>query len=334
VALLSRRVVICALIGLAGCALFATKPEEPQQLAFSHKLHVEGQGLACADCHGKWDMADDAGMPGAAQCMLCHSEIDAPKPPEKQTKQLFEEGKFKLRHGAPYADEVIFTHQKHAGRDPECLSCHAALATSDAVQPAQRMKMDDCTRCHAESKAPADCSACHKEYRIDVPPANHNADWKRQHGRVMRAHNQNMRMERCDTCHTESSCTQCHKAELPENHTNYFRRRGHGLSASMDRQNCSACHAPESCEACHSSTKPMNHSGSWGDPQDRHCLTCHEPLRLEPNCQTCHKSTPSHALATPLPGSHTPGMNCRQCHGNGQPLLHADNGTSCIECHR
>jgi hypothetical protein len=27
-------------------------------------------------------------------------------------------------------------------------------------------------------------------------------------------------------------------------------------------------------------------------------------------------------------------MNCRMCHGHGQPLNHADNGTECTSCHR
>jgi hypothetical protein len=51
------------------------------------------------------------------------------------------------------------------------------------------------------------------------------------------------------------------------------------------------------------------------------------------SCGVCHKGTPSHALATPLPPDHVPGMNCRMCHGNGQPLPHVDNGDSCTLCH-
>ena len=330
----ARRSAIAVLLGLAGCAIFGSLPaEKPQGLAFSHKLHVEGQGLGCADCHAKWNMAEEPGMPSLAQCMLCHAQIDAPKPPEKQVKQLFDGTAFKAHHFAALPDETRFTHQQHAGRDPECASCHGVLAESERPLPAQRLSMEDCEKCHAQRNAPNECSTCHTLYRSDVAPPNHDSHWKHDHGRVLRAHNENVRVERCDTCHSESSCVQCHKAEAPENHTNYWRRRGHGLSASMDRRSCAACHEPESCEACHSSTKPMNHTGSWGAPQDRHCLTCHEPLRVEANCQVCHKSTPSHALATPMPSWHLPGMNCRQCHGNGQPLPHADNGSSCIECH-
>jgi hypothetical protein len=39
-------------------------------------------------------------------------------------------------------------------------------------------------------------------------------------------------------------------------------------------------------------------------------------------------------MATPLPPDHNAGMNCRMCHGNGQPLPHVDNGQQCTSCHQ
>jgi hypothetical protein len=63
-----------------------------------------------------------------------------------------------------------------------------------------------------------------------------------------------------------------------------------------------------------------------------HCLTCHEQLS-ESACSVCHKGTPDHRLAAPKPANHTAGLNCRQCHGHGQPLPHVDNGTDCNSCH-
>jgi hypothetical protein len=329
----ARRAALAGLLCLAGCAIFGSMQAGEKPFAFSHRLHTEDQGLGCTDCHTKWDRADEPGMPTANQCALCHAEVDAPKPPEKRIDQLFDGTTFKASHFSAQSDEIVFSHQKHAARDSDCTACHAALATNDAVEAGLKLGMESCQKCHAERKAPSDCSTCHQLYRQDVPPPNHTAQWEREHGRVMRAHNEGVRVERCDTCHSEASCIACHKSQAPDNHTNYWRRRGHGLAASMDRRNCAACHEPESCDACHSQTKPINHNGTWGNPQDRHCLSCHEPLSLEANCQVCHKSTPSHALATPMPPWHLPAMDCRQCHGNGQPLPHVDNGTSCIQCH-
>jgi hypothetical protein len=329
----ARRASLLALLGLAGCAIIGSLQSGVKPFAFSHRLHVEDQGLGCTDCHVQWDKADMPGMPIAKQCALCHADIDAQKPPEKQIAQLFEGDKFKAHMYSAQSGEIVFSHLKHAGRDNECIVCHAAAAKSDAADAGLKLRMEDCQKCHAERKGPSDCSACHQTIRNDVPPPNHGAQWKREHGRVMRACNNDVRAERCDTCHTEANCLACHKSEPPSNHNGFWRRRGHGLAASMDRRTCAACHQPEACEACHSQTQPTNHAGSWGQPLDRHCLTCHEPLRFEDNCQTCHKSTPSHALATPMPSWHLPAMNCRQCHGNGQPLPHVDNGTTCIQCH-
>ena len=46
------------------------------------------------------------------------------------------------------------------------------------------------------------------------------------------------------------------------------------------------------------------------------------------------RDTPPPTDEFTLPPGHTPAMNCRQCHGRGVPLLHVDNGTECITCHR
>ena len=60
-----------------------------------------------------------------------------------------------------------------------------------------------------------------------------------------------LRSDQCSLCHQPSECTDCHSVELPESHDNFFRRRGHGLIASMDRQSCATCHDSDSCDRCH-----------------------------------------------------------------------------------
>ena len=109
---------------------------------------------------------------------------------------------------------------------------------------------------------------------------------------------------------------------------------------------CTSCHNPhgtandkllkeatvnEVCYTCHAEKRGpylFEHA-----PARDNCLSCHEPLRGE-SCGVCHEQATSHELATPLPSDHVPGMNCRQCHGNGQPLPHVDNGQLCTSCHR
>jgi hypothetical protein len=181
--------------------------------------------------------------------------------------------------------------------------------------------MRDCDRCHREQKVANECATCHRTLRTDVAPSTHAFQWKKVHGATARRHGL-ATVDDCSMCHQESSCAQCHAAEAPDNHGDYFRRRGHGLFARMDRQNCAACHRADSC-----------HNGSFGGSTNNHCVGCHLPVQAN-ECVTCHKGTPSHDLAPPKPPSHGIGMNCRQCHGIGQALMHVDNGADCAMCHR
>jgi hypothetical protein len=306
--------------------------------AFSHRLHAEKASLECTDCHAGAEDTEEPGMPSAAQCALCHRNLDEQKPPDRHVATLFADAGVKAAHAGRQSDEIVFSHQAHVERGLECSACHAEVANDDGELAQRgldmRMSMDTCLDCHASTKGPpeADCAACHVEIRAGVSPPSHRANWTRYHGSIVRARSSE-RTDQCALCHKPSECVSCHHIVLPESHTNYWRRRGHGLTASMDRASCMTCHDTDSCERCHDEIRPLNHTGAWGAPRDRHCLGCHEPLRGQ-TCAVCHDGTPSHALATPLPADHNPGMNCRMCHGNGQPLPHEDNGQTCTSCHR
>jgi hypothetical protein len=329
---------LAGLMYLGGCMLVGALVQSERPFAFSHRLHVEEEGLECGDCHGTWEDLEDPGMPRAAQCALCHKDLDAEKPPELQVASLFEGERFRAARAGHQSDEILFSHQKHATRGLDCTACHAEVASDEGTLAqrgaALRMTMDACLDCHAESSGPRDseCAACHAEIRSGVAPPSHSANWTRYHGTFVRGRT-NERAGQCALCHTQTDCTSCHQIELPESHNNYWRRRGHGLTASMDRDSCATCHDTDSCQRCHDETRPMSHTGAWGEPQDRHCLACHEPLRAN-SCVVCHAATPSHDQATPLPPDHLPSMDCRLCHGNGQPLPHVDNGQTCTSCHR
>jgi hypothetical protein len=329
---------VLAGVVLTGCMLFDALVQEERAYSFPHRVHVEEEGLECGDCHAGWEDSEEPRLPLRAQCALCHQDLDEEKPPERRVETLFDDDRFRAAHAGALSDEILFSHQAHAERDPSCLGCHATVAESD-VGPAQlgaslATSMDACVACHEESSGPklAECSACHSEIRADAPPPSHRASWERAHGMVVRARPE-ARTDQCTLCHEPSSCDRCHHAELPASHDNYWRRRGHGLTASLDRDSCATCHDSDSCDRCHEQTLPQNHTGMWGAPRDQHCLFCHEPLRAEA-CAVCHHATPSHALATTLPADHSPGMNCRMCHGQGVPLMHVDNGQACTSCHR
>lgn len=320
---------------LAGCVLMDSMSDggEPPPFTFNHFVHVDGEGLECTDCHMGVDNREEPGMPALAQCMLCHSDLDAEKPPDRHVRTLFDADERYVRANASLLDdpERIFPHLQHVESLEDCEGCHAGVGTSVRMDPRSALTMDQCMDCHAQKQASNACETCHAVIRQDVAPESHRARWERFHGQIVRA--QGLEQARCTLCHQESSCTSCHLSTPPESHTNFWRLRGHGIAARMDRDNCSTCHRSDSCSQCHSEMLPLSHSGMFGSPRNTHCFGCHFPLKSNDNCATCHKSTPSHAMAAPKPPDHNPAMNCRLCHGNGVQLPHVDKGDDCNICH-
>ncbi len=328
---LPTALVVTSAAALAGCFLVEIVAPREERLEFSHRLHVQEQGLDCSDCHGGVEDSDEPGMPVLAQCALCHEDLDADKPPEKQVASLFAGGQYAAARVSALSSEVIFSHLAHVGTSYGCSACHGALEESDRIGPEVAVPMDECGACHREAGAPEECATCHREIRADRPPRSHDQEWMAIHGSIVRGGSDDA-VDRCDLCHKESSCTICHQIEPPRDHTNYWRRRGHSLSAAFDRDRCAACHEPDSCNRCHEQALPITHVGTWGGTLSTHCFSCHFPLRAE-GCFTCHKDADSHSRAPPKPPDHFPGMDCRQCHGLTAPLPHADNGSDCNICH-
>lgn len=299
---------------------------------FDHSLHSEG--VECTSCHAGATTEAKAGMPSRSQCRLCHKSLDEDKPPERQSTAFFEGDVLKSAHVTALSDEVVFSHEVHVTKYAvACTECHGDIAASKAVPASARVTMDRCISCHKKANRQDECAVCHSEVRADVAPPTHLQNWPKRHGKVMHMEG-DADAARCTLCHVQQrDCVACHQAEPPADHTNYWRQRGHGISVRIDRGRCATCHQTDSCDRCHQENAPRNHIASWGSPLDKHCLSCHTPLSQE-SCVACHKSTPSHLLAAPMPPDHTPGMNCRQCHGLSAPLPHPDKGDSCESCHK
>jgi hypothetical protein len=314
----------------AGCMLLGGSKGE-RHLAFSHEIHVRGQGLACANCHADAKRKDDPGMPSLDQCTTCHEEIDAEKPNEKHVDTLFQDETFRALHASALDKELVFSHKRHATAGLECATCHSGIETNERVVASMHLTMDSCTRCHTTKAVPAECATCHREVDAHWAPDSHHHNWKRAHGGIVRSRSAET-ADRCALCHTESTCVACHLDEPPENHNNFWRLKGHGLAAMIDRENCAACHQSDSCERCHREVIPQTHVGMWSSVKATHCLSCHLPLSSN-GCVACHKDTPGHLTAQPKPPDHFPGQNCRQCHGTFAPLPHVDNGSDCNACH-
>lgn len=327
-----------ALLVLAGCVLVERLVPSDRPGSFPHRLHVESAQLECASCHGTAADGAEPALPGPAVCARCHAESDAGLAPELRVSARFEGEHYRSTRAGALADEQLFAHAPHVASGLACTSCHAAVARDEgdlgARAPELAPSMDACLACHGERGGPlvGECAACHREIRAASAPPSHASNWLTQHGAAARART-GERSATCALCHARNSCDDCHRSAPPASHDPFWRRRGHGLEAALARDSCATCHEPDSCSRCHQETRPHSHTASFGAPRDRHCVTCHEPLRAS-SCGVCHQATPSHQLATPLPDDHAPGMDCRQCHGNGQPLPHVDGGQRCTQCHR
>jgi hypothetical protein len=326
--------LIVATIGaLAGCVLFGGEHTVKREWAFSHSVHL-AQELACTDCHAAAESGDEPGMPRLAACRLCHAKLDEGKPPERKVDAFFVDGKFHSVDKGMLSNEIVFSHARHVAAGETCDTCHAGIATNDDALLLPSASMDACTRCHSQLGVVDVCATCHTTVRAEIAPPSHEKNWQFRHGSVCRRGSDAM-ADRCTLCHQETSCAACHMTNLPRDHTDQWRRVGHGISASLDRDRCAICHQPDSCVRCHSTVQPASHTGSFGSPRDNHCLGCHQPLSAE-GCVACHPGTPSHALAHPKPPDHNPAMNCRQCHipgGVQPPMPHVDNGDNCNSCH-
>lgn len=341
-------VLFAAMVGILACGTLmhprSYREASPQDFGphFDHAGH-RAKGVECADCHGG-EKEEWKAMPPLSACNECHKDLDGEKPPEKRAASFYDaEGRTGLWSPSRKIDpEVMFPHGAHvAAHGKQCDACHEDVIKSTGQSTSTYMNMDQCVTCHATS-APGKnrCETCHSEIRQDRAPASHNLGWKRTHGRIAREGDLDPLPKDCALCHRKSDCDLCHRAEAPANHTNFWRLRGHGVTASIDRDRCRVCHTTDSCFACHQQMKPRSHVGTFGSPFNRHCYGCHLPLETysgQDGCIVCHKASPGHLTAPPRPPT-APHMTsnpnqCRVCHTTGGTLKHPDNGQSCLLCH-
>jgi hypothetical protein len=328
---LRRALLAAALLTASGCLVLEQLGLYGGDSGFPHVTHVRGEEMECIDCHMDYEDGEEPGMPTLDDCLLCHEDESDDMPPVAVEEFFADEEGVQLANArvTTLSDEIIFSHQDHVSDEEGCLDCHGELAESEGIRSWMAVDMDGCTGCHEEQQVPNECSTCHTVIRQDLSPPSHDGLWDANHGLSVR--NRSMHTaDRCSMCHEEDSCTTCHEETPPANHGHHWRRRGHGLTAAMDRQNCAACHTQDYCDRCHQEVVPLTHRGSWGGSRNTHCLDCHLGGGSEPSCSLCHDGTPSHDMAPPLPPGHDPGSDCRSCHFL---IDHVDNGDRCTICH-
>jgi len=262
---------------------------------FSHQTHFD-KGIECEQCHDGiagqevMPMATGQYMPKPQRCFDCHGRTLG-----------------------------NFTHKRHADKEVPCADCHG----DSVVDEVKELPADATTPEGGPNSVPGTCAACHKPvssscetchvsgtYDQKVEPDTHRAGWLRFHGTAARLNLEGQHGKDCATCHAQQTCAECHNTRPPQDHTNFWRTRGHGLMAAGDRERCITCHRQDFCEACHNETAPRTHIGTWAT--GKHCPWCHLESGFSTtndNCRACHRAI-KHTTA-PHP------INTANCFGSG-----------------
>lgn len=172
--------------------------KKKQSVDFNHALHAEQVENGCESCHIFREDGSFAGVPKLAQCSNCHQEVQGDSPNEKVfVEEYVSEGKevpWLIYSKQP--DCVFFSHTVHVKKAKmECAVCHGGIAKSTSLKQYEqnritgysrdiwgksiagikenswdRMKMDDCAKCHEKETGKKSsvqtgkeaCFACHK----------------------------------------------------------------------------------------------------------------------------------------------------------------------------
>ena len=144
-----------------------------QPVAYSHKQHAGDFSIPCLFCHTAAPQSRVAGIPDAAICMKCHSQVTNDSPEIQKVVGAIESGtSIEWIRVTNLPDFVYFNHSRHIAREIECQHCHGPVETMDRVYEQTRMTMGWCVDCHREYmvnpppetgpvEASVECSVCH-----------------------------------------------------------------------------------------------------------------------------------------------------------------------------
>jgi len=248
-----------------------------QHLRFDHGPHMRAVNGDCVRCHsGVAAARPEALRPRMATCFGCHEHRD----------------QWTLRdcggcHVDVAAEET--PPADHLVHDGDWLREHGVRAASER---------DLCATCHSERS----CAACHGTGTVPALPAKmafdevrlsglHRAGFRSRHAMEARAD-----PGLCTTCHSESSCNDCHvashvapgggaKSPHPPGWVSAGMGGGdHGVQARIDPASCAGCHGgagEQLCVGCH------HVGGPGGNPHGPGFHSTKNKLRDRP-CRECH----------------------------------------------
>lgn len=261
-------------------------PPQKITIRFDHKLHVQGQKLACTTCHRGATTSQasrDRLLPNGVACDGCHGTdhtnldgVRAGTDADGRCASCHEgyregDGNRVARFELP-APNLVFDHKKHAARNIGCAQCHGEVQEIGLATRQQLPRMRGCLSCHqhpdpaARGNAKGSCDTCHlteasgsKRIRTSfasgvlTPPswmhgAAHTPDFLQRHKYVAGSDS-----AFCGDCHKEDECAACHDGRVrPRSvHPNDYLSM-HAIEARMATQKCTSCHREQSfCLGCH-----------------------------------------------------------------------------------
>ncbi len=169
-----------------------------QVVPFSHKRHVDGNGISCEYCHTSVTTSSFAGIPPTYTCMTCHSQIFTNSP-------LLQPVRSSLQSNTPLQwirvndlpDFVYFNHSIHINKGIGCVTCHGQVDQMPLTWRQNTLFMSWCLDCH---RSP--------EKYIRPREEVLNMDWKPPEDqlalgkRLVKEYNvQVKRITDCSTCH-------------------------------------------------------------------------------------------------------------------------------------
>ena len=280
----------------ADCRRCHTKPHDERPCGGCHgEDHVRG-GVELAREHLRFDHAKHM-RPAMGDCVRCHIEITESRPEALLPKMATCFGCHEHR-------------DQFALRD--CGGCHVDLG-AEGTAPDDHLIHDGdfvrehgvrtasardlCASCHTERF----CAGCHGVATVPALPARLAFDDTRLSG-LHRAgfvsrHSEEARADpgACTTCHSESSCLECHArnnvsagtAKASPHPADWVSGAGggeHGVQARIDPTSCAACHGgagEQLCVGCH------RVGGPGGNPHGHGFASTKDKVRDVP-CRSCH----------------------------------------------
>ncbi len=120
-----------------------------QAIPFSHKRHVDGNGISCEYCHTSVETSSYAGIPPTNTCMTCHSQIFTNSPMLEPVRTSFATNTpLEWIKVNDLPEFVYFNHSIHISKGIGCVTCHGQVDQMPLTWKAHTLFMSWCLDCH------------------------------------------------------------------------------------------------------------------------------------------------------------------------------------------